>query len=79
MDEDKQALIEAEDSTTTSAPPAYTSAPTQFQPPPQAQPGVPPQYSGPPPPSAYPPGQHQGQQQRVVTVVTGVPMQQEEV
>ena len=82
MDEEKQALIGAEvkdeDSDTPSAPPAYTPRPTQLQPPSRAQPGVPPQYSGPPPPSAYPPGQYQGQQQqRVVTEVTAVPVQQE--
>ena len=93
MDEEKQALMGESNTPSappaytpgptayTSAPTAYTSAPTQFQPPPQAQPGVPPQYSGPPPPSAYPPGQYQQgqQQQRVVTVVTGVPVQQREV
>ena len=81
MDEEKQALMG--DSNMPSAPPAYTptptaytSAPTQYQPPPQAHPGVPPQYAGAP---AYPPQHHPQQQQQVVAVVTGVPVQQREV
>lgn len=76
MNEERQSLMANQAPPPTAPPPAYTSGPTH------SPPQYPPQYVNPPQgqgaPQHYPP-QGYPQQQREVTVVTSVPVQQREV